>query len=104
MKAVVPCDGILVGYVSHMLRSHGQSILRFARKTGGSVASIESRKLFQYEIPVPPLEEQQRIVEILDHFDALVNDISIGLPAELVARRKQYEYYRDRLLTFKEKA
>jgi type I restriction enzyme S subunit len=53
-----------------------------------------------YPIPVPPLDEQDRIVAILDHFDALVNDLSIGLPAELAARRTQYEHYRDRLLTF----
>lgn len=53
-------------------------------------------------IPVPSLEEQARIVAILDKFDALVNDLSSGLPAEIAARRKQYEYYRDRLLTFKE--
>ena len=52
-------------------------------------------------VPVPPLTEQERIVAILDKFDALVNDISSGLPAELEMRRKQYEYYRDRLLTFK---
>ena len=55
-------------------------------------------------IPVPPLEEQERIVAILDRFDALVNDISIGLPAEIKARRQQYEHYRDRLLTFREAA
>ncbi len=55
-------------------------------------------------IPIPSLEEQERIVAILDKFDALVNDISQGLPAEIEARRKQYEYYRDKLLTFKEKA
>jgi len=55
-------------------------------------------------IPVPSLEEQGRIVAILDKFDALVNDISIGLPAEIAARRRQYAYYRDRLLTFKEAA
>ena len=52
--------------------------------------------------PVPPLEEQKRIVALLDRFDALVNDLSVGLPAELAARRKQYEHYRDRLLTFTE--
>lgn len=53
-------------------------------------------------IPVPPLEVQQRIVDILDRFDSLCNDISDGLPAEIEARQKQYEYYRDKLLTFKE--
>jgi type I restriction enzyme S subunit len=55
------------------------------------------------KIPVPPIDEQERIVAILDKFDSLVNDLSIGLPAELAARRKQYEYYRDHLLMFKEK-
>ena len=55
-------------------------------------------------IPVPPLAEQSRIVAILDRFDTLVNDLSIGLPAEIEARRKQYEYYRDMLLTFEEAA
>lgn len=56
----------------------------------------------QFDIPVPPIEEQNRIVSILDKFDALVNDISKGLPAEINARRKQYEYYRNKLLTFQE--
>lgn len=55
-------------------------------------------------IPVPPLEEQARIVAILDQFDALVNDLSSGLPAEIRARRQQYEHYRDRLLSFREAA
>ena len=53
-------------------------------------------------IPVPPLEVQQRIVDILNRFDTLCNDISSGLPAEIEMRQKQYEYYRDKLLTFKE--
>ncbi|MDR0605963.1 MAG: restriction endonuclease subunit S, partial [Bacteroidales bacterium] len=48
------------------------------------------------------LEEQERIVSILDKFDSLVNDISAGLPAEITARRKQYEYYREKLLNFKQ--
>ncbi|NLD04704.1 MAG: restriction endonuclease subunit S [Synergistaceae bacterium] len=54
-------------------------------------------------VPTPSLEEQERIVAILDRFDALCNDLTSGLPAEIEARRKQYEYYRDRILTFKEK-
>ena len=59
-------------------------------------------ELKKIELKIPPLEEQERIVSILDRFDALCNDISIGLPAEIEARRKQYEYYRDKLLSFKE--
>lgn len=58
----------------------------------------------KFRVPLPPLEEQARIVAILDKFDALTNDLSEGLPAEITARRKQYEYYRDRLLTFQETA
>ena len=66
----------------------------------GSVASIRRPMLNKFPVPVPPIEEQQRIVAILDRFDALCNDISEGLPAEIEARQKQYEYYRDKLLTF----
>ena len=58
--------------------------------------------MHQLTIRVPSIEEQERIVAILDRFDTLCNDISVGLPAEIVARQKQYEYYRDKLLTFKE--
>ena len=54
----------------------------------------------EYKIPVPPIDEQERIVSILDRFDKLCNDISEGLPAEIEARRKQCEYYRDKLLSF----
>ena len=57
-----------------------------------------------FEIPVPSMEEQRRIADLLDHFDALVNDISSDLPAEIAARRAQYEHYRDRLLSFPEKS
>ena len=66
--------------------------------------NISQANLGRIRIPIPPLEEQQRIVNILDKFDALVNDLTSGLPAEIEARRKQYEYYRDQLLTFKELA
>ena len=53
--------------------------------------------------PLLPFEEQEKIASILDRFDTLVNDLSQGLPAEIEARRQQYEYYRDKLLTFKRK-
>ena len=70
--------------------------------SGGSIPQLTVPNVKKIEIPIPPISEQERIVSILDKFDALVNDISIGLPAELKARRQQYEYYRTRLLTFKE--
>lgn len=57
----------------------------------------------KYQVPVPPLDEQRRIADILDRFDTLVNDLSIGLPAEIAARRQQYEHYRDRLLALPER-
>ena len=68
---------------------------------GTKVIEVTPDKLNDIIIPVPPLEEQERIVSILDRFDKLCNDISEGLPAEIEARQKQYEYYRDKLLTFK---
>jgi len=57
-------------------------------------------KIMEYQIPIPPLSEQQKIVTILDKFDTLTNSISEGLPKEIELRQKQYEYYRDLLLTF----
>ena len=71
---------------------------------GTKVIEISPKDLANVVIPIPPLAEQQRIVDILDRFYALTTDITAGLPAEIEARRKQYEYYRDQLLTFKQKA
>ena len=68
----------------------------------GARSDLNASLIKNVKIAVPTLEKQERIVSILDKFDTLVNDISIGLPAELKARRQQYEYYRDKLLTFKE--
>jgi type I restriction enzyme S subunit len=67
----------------------------------GSVSNLNANIIKSLPVPIPPLSKQKEIVEILDKFDALVNDISQGLPAEIEARRKQYEYYREKLLTFK---
>ena len=69
---------------------------------GASYPAISDKNVKKYKIPVPPPAEQKHIVSILNKFEAFVNDISIGLPAELSARRKQYEYYRSKLLTFSE--
>ena len=68
---------------------------------GGTIKRLYNRNFNKIQIPIPPLSKQKEIVAILDKFDALVNDISTGLPAEIEARRKQYEYYRNQLLTFK---
>jgi type I restriction enzyme S subunit len=68
------------------------------------VKRLSGESLSKLQIPVPPASEQARVVAILDKFDALVNDISSGLPAEIKARRQQYAHYRDRLLTFREAA
>ncbi|EFC74851.1 type I restriction modification DNA specificity domain protein [Segatella buccae D17] len=68
--------------------------------TGTKVRRVNTKDLAKIEIPVPPLAEQQRIVAILDDFDTLTTSISEGLPKEIELRRKQYEYYRDQLLSF----
>jgi len=65
---------------------------------------LMSNVMANVKVQIPPLAEQNRIVSVLEKFDALVNDISIGLPAEISARRSQYEYYRGKLLTFNEYA
>lgn len=70
---------------------------------GTKVIDVAPKNLAKIEFPLPPLEEQQRIVDILDRFDALTSSLSEGLPAELAARRSQYEYYRDQLLSFPRK-
>ena len=87
-------------YVSYFIATQSFSIQKRRFITGTKVRRITPSHLAKIEIPVPPLAEQERIVAILDRFDALVNDLSSGLPAEIAARRKQYEYYRDQLLTF----
>ena len=69
---------------------------------GGEQPLITGKQLKDLIIPVPPLDVQEKIVNILDKFDKLTNDISEGLPAEIEARQKQYEYYRNKLLSFKE--
>jgi len=88
-----------VAYYFQTARFHSQKNKHVAR---AKVKRISGDGLGSILIPVPDREEQDRIVEILDEFDALMNDRSIGLPAEISLRRAQYEHYRDRLLTFEE--
>ena len=72
--------------------------------TKSGIPQLTVPNVQKIKIPIPPLKVQNEVVEILDKFDALVNDISQGLPAEITARKKQYEHYREKLLSFKEKA
>ena len=67
---------------------------------GADQTNLRKGDILNIIIPVPPLSEQQRIVSILDKFETLVNDLSQGLPAEITAVQEQYEYYRNKLLTF----
>ena len=71
--------------------------------SGGAQPKLNQQNLNKIPIPLPPLSVQQRIVNVLDNFDAICSDLKIGLPAEIDARKKQYEYYRDLLLTFAER-
>jgi type I restriction enzyme S subunit len=71
-------------------------------KRGAGVPHVSGEALSNIMIALPSVENQKRIVKILDRFDTLCNDLSAGLPAEIEARQKQYEYYRDKLLSFKE--
>ena len=88
-------------FIWHYLKNINSYIQSFYR--GSGVQHPDMRQILNIPIPIPPLPVQERIVAILDKFDALVNDISQGLPAEIEARRKQYEYYRNKLLTFNKK-
>lgn len=97
----IPNENMLLNsYLYHWTKSKENEFLQMAG--GGAQPNLSTEQMKIMAIPIPPIAEQERIVAILDKFDALVNDISVGLPAELKARRKQYEYWRNKLLDFKE--
>lgn len=96
-------EGISSRYLYHLLASNEFVGYNVAHSRGGKMPRGNKAKILEFEAPIPPLEEQQRIVDILDRFDALTSSLSEGLPAELAARRSQYEYYRDQLLSFPRK-
>ena len=93
---------LLAKYAFYALKKRQDTL--HGLKRGGGVPHVYPRDVAPFQIPVPPIEVQLEIVKVLDKFDALANDLSSGLPAEINARHKQYEYYRNQLLTFKEAA
>ncbi|GAA8670595.1 restriction endonuclease subunit S [Helicobacter pylori] len=86
-------------YLFHYLTTQQDAI--HATKSTGGIPHVYSKDLQNFLIPIPPLEIQQEIVKILDQFSILTTDLLAGIPAEIEARKKQYEYYREKLLSFK---
>ena len=89
----------LYKYVYYCLCSKQNDLI--SRKQGAR-GDLNSSLVLSLEIPIPNLDIQEKIVNVLDNFESICNDLNIGLPAEIEARQKQYEYYRDMLLTFAE--
>lgn len=85
-----------IGFMFHLL-TH-QDLNQY--KSAGAQPGLAVGKLLTVKLPIPPLAEQRRIAGILDKFEALTTSLQDGLPAEIEARRKQYTYYRDKLLSF----
>ena len=104
IKALKVNEGVSARYVSLAMQAFSEDIRKKTKKQGGTVDSLEFSKVLSYKIPLPSYEKQLEVVGILERFDSLCNSLSNGLPAEIDARQKQYEFYRDKLLTFKEKA
>ena len=97
-------DYLSSDYLYHILTSsYIQGVMKQKASFGGAVQNLNADIVRSIQIPIVPKEQQEKIVTILDHFSLLCTDLSTGLPAEIAVRQKQYEYYRDKLLTFKEK-
>ena len=97
LKVILPKDNrINARFLFHALS--GTTI----KSKSSSVPNMNANEIKAIKIPVPPLDVQNRIVNVLDNFEKICSDLNIGLPAEIEARQKQYEYYRDKLLTFAE--
>ena len=92
------CEQLNQKYLFYALQSMENSIKGQVRKAG--IPTLDNKVVEKLKIPIPPLADQQRIVSILDKFEALTTSISEGLPKEIALRRKQYEYYRNQLLSF----
>lgn len=99
---VEPNERILKRYLYFVLNSKRMYNKMIRAASGGTVPDLPHKKFYNLEIFLPSTDEQKKIINVLERFEKLCNDISEGLPAEIEARQKQYEYYRDKLLTFKE--
>lgn len=102
VKTLVPRSEFDPEFILHSLQAHSEVIRLATVRTDGSMAAIKTARFMNYRIAVPTLTMQHQIAKRLTGFSNLINDQSMGIPAEIAARRQQYEYYRDRLLTFKE--
>ncbi|WQV62785.1 restriction endonuclease subunit S [Helicobacter pylori] len=98
--SVIPKETLINRYLYYVL-TNMQNYLYSISNRSAIPYSISSNNIMQITIPIPPLEIQQEIVTILDQFLILTTDLQAGIPAEIKARKKQYEYYREKLLTFK---
>ena len=96
-------EAYISDFLYHLLRSSLVQMSFRQRAGRGTVRNLNVDIVAATQVPLVPLEEQKRVLRLLDRFDALVNDISSGLPAEIAARHKQYEYYRNMVLTFPER-
>ncbi len=90
-------------YIAYIFQTANFFNYKKRKANGTKVIRLSGDAIGKYEIPIPPLSEQNRIVAILERFEALTTSLQHGLPAEIAARRQQYEYYRDKLLDFKRK-
>ena len=103
IKALIPAQNVSGRYVSLVMQAFSEDIRTKTKKQGGTVDSLDFQKVLEYEIPLPSYEKQMELVKKLESFDMFTNSLVEGLPAEIEARTKQYEYYRDKLLSFKRK-
>lgn len=100
IKVLVPNERVLPRFAYHLLQTYSDDIRAKTKKQGGTVDSLDFQAVLSYKVPVPPKDVQERLIQVLDNFDSICSDLKIGLPAEIEARKKQYEFYRDKLLSF----
>lgn len=101
VMALIPRERVASRFLYHWMQTFNLSKLA---NDSGAVPSIRKSEVEQTVMPLPNMDDQIRIADLLDRFDIIVNDLSSGLPAEIAARRKQYAYYRDKLFSFEEAA